>query len=513
MQRSLRWTLLGLALPSALAALVILALSFSSFGSLDNSARKALVAKDVVADILPPPMYLIEMRLVLSQAVERSLPAGEARQRFEKLSADYNERAQYWRGHPPYGLEQQLLGAQHEQALKFMQLGQAAVLGPLTAGDNAGAEQGLAQAHMAYLAHRAAVDATVTAGGRFADTAIADFEATTRRGYWLMPLTAAVLLAASGVLGTVIYRSLIAAVRQCTGLADRVAAGDLSQQVNSPRQDELGDLIRAMNQMSSHLAEIVCGVRDGSHAIAQATAQIAQGNLDLSARTEDQASHLQETAASVEQMSGAIANSADTARQADQVVAEATRIAEQGHTAVNTLVATMGLIQTSSGRIADIIGVIDGIAFQTNILALNAAVEAARAGEQGRGFAVVATEVRNLAQRSAAAAHEIKDLIASSSAQVQTGGAHADHAGKTIAAIVTQVSKVNSLVNAIANASGQQANGFSQINAALSQIDTATQQNSALVEQTAAAAASLSEQANRLSNAVDVFQTPQAAAH
>jgi methyl-accepting chemotaxis protein len=498
---------MGLSLPAALAALLILALAFSSFGSLDTSARKALVAKDVVADILPPPMYLIEMRLVLSQAVEHSLTTDQARQRFAKLRSDYDERVQYWRGHPPYGLEQQLLGAQHEQAQRFMQLAQTAVLDRLAQGQQEAASQGLALADQSYLAHRAAVDATVTAGARFADTAIADFEATTRRGYWLMPLAAALLLGASGVLGWLIYRSLIAAVQQCTGLADRVAAGDLSQHVHSNRQDELGDLVRSMNQMSTNLSRLVGGVREGSHAIAQATAEIAQGNLDLSSRTEAQASSLQQTVASVEHMSEAIAHSADTARQADHLVSEAKRIAEEGHAAVNTLVTAMGAIRVSSHRIADIIGVIDGIAFQTNILALNAAVEAARAGEQGRGFAVVAAEVRNLARRSADAAHEIKDLIADSSTQVEAGGEHADHAGKTIAAIVDQVGQVTALVTTIANASGQQASGFSQINAALGQIDTATQQNSALVEQTAAAANSLRDQAQRLSDSADVFRT------
>jgi len=506
MFRSLRWTLLGLVLPSALAAVVILVLSFTSFASLDTQARKALVAKDVVADILPPPMYLIEMRLVLSQAVEQSLPATQAEQRFQHLADEYGQRVQHWRSHPPYGLETPLLGDQHTQAERFMQLARSAVLARLTAGDVAGAAQGLREADQAFQAHRAGVDATVKAGAQFAEDAMAGFDTTTRRGYWLMPLAAGLLLACSGLLGVAILRQLMAGMRQCTALVRRVAEGDLTQRATTDRQDELGDLVRDLNTMSERLAQIVGRVREGSHAIAQSTAEIAQGNQDLSLRTETQASHLQETTASVQQMFDTLNSSAGTARQADQLAADAARIAAEGDAAVGTLVSTMADIQSSSKRIADIIGVIDGIAFQTNILALNAAVEAARAGEQGRGFAVVAAEVRNLAQRSAAAAHEIKDLISSSTRQVEVGGAHADHAGKTISAIVEQVSKVTALVGEIAAASNLQTSGFSRINVALGEIDTATQQNSALVEQTAAAATSLSDQAAKLSDAADVFQ-------
>ena len=505
MFRSLRWTLLGLVLPSALAAVVILVLSLTSFASLDTQARKALVAKDVVADILPPPLYLIEMRLVLSQAVEQSMPTAQAAQRFKHLADEYGQRVQHWRSHPPYGLEAQLLGEQHVQAERFMQLAGTAVLDRLAAGDLAGAARGLREADAAYQAHRAGVDATVKAGGLFADTSIQAFDATTSRGYWLMPLAAALLLACSGLLGVVIYRSLMAGMRQCTDMVRRVAEGDLSQRAHSDRRDELGELVRDLNTMSEHLAQIIGRVREGSHAIAQATAEIAQGNLDLSQRTETQASHLQETAASVQQMFDTLHGSAGTARQADQLAADAARIAAEGDTAVGTLVATMAEIQVSSRRIADIIGVIDGIAFQTNILALNAAVEAARAGEQGRGFAVVAAEVRNLAHRSADAAKEIKALIGASVEQVEAGTSLVDKAGATMQEVVTAINRVSSIMSEINSASSQQNSGVHQIGAAVTQLDHTTQQNAALVEESAAAAESLSRQAQELVHAVAAF--------
>jgi len=492
--------------PAALAAAVILAIALSSFGRLDGSARKALVAKDVVADVLPPPMYLIEARLVLSQAVEQTLEPAQALQRWEKLASEYRERAAYWRANPPHGLERQLLGAQHEQGERFIRLGRSAVLERLADGDRMGAQRGLREVDAVYLQHRAGVDETVKAGTIFADASIAEFEATTRRGYWLMPAAAALLLALAAGIGWWTYRGLIEAVAQCTAVARRVAEGDLTQGAHSARQDEIGDLISTLEEMRLNLARIVGEVRDGATSIAQATTQIAQGNHDLSARTESQASSLEQTAAAVEEMSGAMRSSAATAQQADALAREVSQAAEQGNHAVVDVMSTMGEIQRSSRRIADIIGVIDSIAFQTNILALNAAVEAARAGDQGRGFAVVAGEVRSLAQRSAVAAREIKDLINSSVAQVDTGGDSVEKAGKTIGSVVGQVQRVTALIGEITNSTSQQSTAFVQINAALGQIDSATQQNSSLVEQNTAAAESLQTQASRLSGAVDAFR-------
>ena len=511
MTRSLRATLMWIGVPAALAAAVILAIALSSFGSLDNSARKALVAKDVVADVLPPPMYLIEARLVLSQAVEQTLEAKQAIQRYDQLVAEYRGRVAYWQAHPPYGLERQLLGVQHEQGERFMRLGRTAVLDRLALGDAAGAQRGLREADAAYLQHRQGVDDTVKAGSAFAEASIGDFESTTRRGYWLMPAMAAALLAVAAAIGWWTYRGLIDAVSQCTAVARRVAEGDLTQGAHSERGDEIGELIRSLEEMRLNLSRIVGEVRDGATSIAQATTQIAQGNHDLSARTESQASSLEQTAAAVEQMSGAMRSSADTARQADALATDASRVAEDGNHAVGEVMSTMGDIQRSSQRIADIIGVIDSIAFQTNILALNAAVEAARAGDQGRGFAVVAGEVRNLAQRSAVAAREIKDLITSSVSQVEAGGDRVDNAGRTIGSVVSQVRKVTSLIGEITTSSSQQSSAFVQINAALGHIDAATQQNSALVEENAAAAESLQTQAARLTRAVDTFRLAGAA--
>jgi methyl-accepting chemotaxis protein len=247
-------------------------------------------------------------------------------------------------------------------------------------------------------------------------------------------------------------------------------------------------------------------VRDSTGAIASASSQIASGNLDLSARTEAQASSLEETAAAMEELTSTVKQNADNARQANQLVVSASSHAVKGGEVVGQVVQTMGAITESSRKIADIIGVIDGIAFQTNILALNAAVEAARAGEQGRGFAVVATEVRNLAQRSAAAAREIKDLIVDSGNKVEAGSKLVDSAGATMQDIVVSVQRVADLMGEIASASQEQSQGIAQVNATVTQMDDATQQNAALVEEAAAAAQSLQDQAGRLAQVVSVFK-------
>ena len=296
--------------------------------------------------------------------------------------------------------------------------------------------------------------------------------------------------------------------------------GDLSRRMPVESEDEVGALAAAFNRFVASLNVTIREVRDSTGAIASASSQIASGNLDLSARTEAQASSLEETAAAMEELTSTVKQNADNARQANQLVVSASSHAVKGGEVVGQVVQTMGAITESSRKIADIIGVIDGIAFQTNILALNAAVEAARAGEQGRGFAVVATEVRNLAQRSAAAAKEIKDLIVDSGSKVEAGSKLVDSAGATMQDIVVSVQRVADLMGEIASASQEQSQGIAQVNATVTQMDDATQQNAALVEEAAAAAQSLQEQAGRLAQVVSVFKleetghaVPQQAPH
>jgi methyl-accepting chemotaxis protein len=288
--------------------------------------------------------------------------------------------------------------------------------------------------------------------------------------------------------------------------AQQVAAGDLTANVASSSRDETGDLLRALREMTASLSKVVGGVRSGTQSIATASAQIAAGNMDLSSRTEEQASSLEETASSMEELTSTVKQNADNARQANQLAVAASAIAERGGAVVSQVVSTMGDIDTASRKIADIIGTIDGIAFQTNILALNAAVEAARAGEQGRGFAVVATEVRSLAQRSAAAAREIKVLIGDSVAKDDTGNQLVRQAGDTIAEVVVSVQRVTDIMGEITSASQEQSAGIEQINQAIAQMDQVTQQNAALVEQAAAAADSMQEQAGALAKSVSTFR-------
>jgi len=298
-----------------------------------------------------------------------------------------------------------------------------------------------------------------------------------------------------------ITRPLIEAVQ----VARTVAGGDLSSHIAVGSADETGQLMQALKDMNASLVGIVREVRSGTETIASASGQIASGNLDLSARTEEQASSLEETASSMEELTGTVKQNADNARQANQLAVTASDIALKGGAVVSKVVSTMGSINESAKEIVDIIGVIDGIAFQTNILALNAAVEAARAGEQGRGFAVVAAEVRNLAQRSAAAAKEIKTLIGNSVEQVEIGSRLVDQAGSTMAEIVDSVKRVTDIMGEITAASQEQTSGIDQINQAITQMDDVTQQNAALVEEAAAAAAALEEQAAALARVVGVF--------
>jgi methyl-accepting chemotaxis protein len=313
-------------------------------------------------------------------------------------------------------------------------------------------------------------------------------------------------LALGAALAWVITRSITRPIAQAVNVAETVAGGDLTSSVQVDSQDETGRLLEALQRMNKSLVDIVGQVRNSSDSIATGSTQIATGNADLSQRTEEQASNLQQTAASMEQLTATVKQNADTAQQANQLATGASDAARKGGEVVERVVATMDAITQSSKKIADIIGVIDGIAFQTNILALNAAVEAARAGEQGRGFAVVAGEVRTLAQRSAQAAKEIKALIGESVDKVENGAQLVGEAGRSMGTIVTQVKRVSDLIAEISASSAEQSSGIGQIGDAVTQLDQVTQQNAALVEESAAAAESLKQQASQLARAVSVFK-------
>ncbi|MCA1326641.1 methyl-accepting chemotaxis protein [Herbaspirillum sp. alder98] len=322
---------------------------------------------------------------------------------------------------------------------------------------------------------------------------------------WIIVLVLS-CVALSMLLAMWVSRLIARPIEEAVAVAQRVAGGDLTANIQSTSKDEAGQLLDALKTMNGSLLTIVAEVRQGTSTITTASTEIAAGNLDLSSRTEQQASSLEETASAMEELTSTVKQNADNAKQANQLAVSASEVASAGGDVVGKVVDTMGSINESSRKIADIISVIDGIAFQTNILALNAAVEAARAGEQGRGFAVVASEVRSLAQRSAAAAKEIKGLIEGSVAQVDLGSKLVEEAGSTMTEVVNSVRRVTDIVAEITSASQEQSEGIEQINLAITQMDEVTQQNAALVEQAAAAAQSLQEQAEKLTDTVSVFK-------
>ena len=354
-------------------------------------------------------------------------------------------------------------------------------------------------------AYIASLDEMVAYQTGQSEQAQADIDALQLAGRRVLLGVGAFALISAAVFGWLLTRSITHPLAGAVRVARRVASGDLSTDIRVESRDEIGELMGALHAMNASLLNTVSAVRAGTETIVGASQEIAAGNLDLSSRTEQQAASLEETASSMEELTSTVRLNGDNAQQANLLARQASQLATRGGEVVAQVVDTMASISASSKKIADIIGVIDGIAFQTNILALNAAVEAARAGEQGRGFAVVASEVRNLAQRSASAAKEIRLLIADSVDKVGAYGRLVDEAGDTMQDIVEGIARVTGIMSEIAGASAEQTVGIEQVNAAIVQMDGVTQQNAALVEQAAAAAASMQEQALALAELVRVF--------
>jgi len=380
-------------------------------------------------------------------------------------------------------------------------------------GDAEGAERILTGDYMpAADAYEAGVADLVKLQQARIDATAKDIRASNQASVRMITILSLAAVALGAACSWLLATGITRPIRQAVELAETVAAGDLTRTIEANTKDETGALLRALRHMNDSLVRIVGQVRSGTETIATASSEISAGNLDLSTRTEQQAGSLEETAAAVEELTSTVKQNADNARQANQLSITASGIAADGGAVVAQVVQTMGSINASSKKIVDIITVIDGIAFQTNILALNAAVEAARAGEQGRGFAVVAGEVRTLAQRSAAAAKEIKSLIDDSVANVDAGTRLVDQAGATMEQVVDSIRRVSDIVAEISSASAEQSTGIEQVNQAITDMDASTQHNAALVEESAAAANSLQDQAARLAQVVSLFKIARQAA-
>lgn len=387
----------------------------------------------------------------------------------------------------------------HNALAELIQLLSAGKINAFFDQPTQGYQDGFEKQYMAYMQQN----------DRLYDIAVTDNNASYNQAMWVLACVLIVVLAVIFAVWFGIKTSLVAPMNRLIDSIRHIAGGDLVKSIEVDGSNEVGQLAESLRHMQSELVRTVGDVRNGANAIYSGASEIATGNNDLSSRTEQQAASLEETAASMEQLTATVKQNAENARQASHLALSASETAQRGGNVVDSVVQTMRDISTSSQKIADIISVIDGIAFQTNILALNAAVEAARAGEQGRGFAVVAGEVRNLAQHSAQAAREIKTLIEDSVGKVDVGSTLVESAGETMAEIVSAVTRVTDIMGEIASASDEQSRGIDQVGLAVIEMDRVTQQNAALVEESAAAAAALEEQASRLTEAVAVFRIQQ----
>ncbi|MGM3172602.1 methyl-accepting chemotaxis protein [Dickeya lacustris] len=473
-------------------------------------ANKIFTAKDITADILPPPLYLIEARLTLSQGLDGSLSPDKAIKTFDKLAQDYAARIEYWRKTQTFGIETYLLGEQHDAALKFLEAARHNVLQPLVAGNMDAARTGLPGVQRLYEAHRIAVDKTVEVSNAFADKNMAAFNAIEASNSIVSIGVLVGALCACVALYIGAHRRLLTAVSSpllnACEVAQKIAEGDLTCAIQVHGRDEAQLMLKALADMKNSLQSIVTRVRDSSDAIFTDSALMSTDYADLSKRTEEQASRLQQTTASMIEIRAAVQKNAETAEQATLLASSTSQAVQQGGAVMHQVISTMQDITTSAHKITDIIAIIDGIAFQTNILALNAAVEAARAGEQGRGFAVVAGEVRSLAQRSAKAAKEIKTLISASIEKVENGSRQVENAGASMEGIVAQVHKVSDFITDISSTAKEQVSSISHIADAVGQLDRVTQQNASLVEKGVSTSQNLTYQSQLLAELVGRFR-------
>ena len=499
--------LLSLAVFNLIVVLLCVAAGFFSATQLTRISEDVGMSKDAVADILPPPMYLIEMRLVLSQLVEGSIGAAQGKAEIARLAQEYKDRVAYWQQQAgvPEPIRQSLLGEQHQRAQAFITEAQAVA----DMAGHMGSEDlrlKIPDINALYLAQRQAVDATVKTASAVAESSLQAFTGVAVRSKWILSsvLVASVLL--SVVLFGCTIRSIVQPLQVSVDAVHRMASGDLGGTIESSGRDELTQLSLALAGLQGSLTHTVQLVQRNAEGVAHTSQLIAHSNADLSDRTQRQAAALQQTAATMTQLSEGMAHNADSSRQAAELASGASDAASRSGAVMGDVVSSIRDIQTSSRQIGDIIGTIDSIAFQTNILALNAAVEAARAGEQGRGFAVVASEVRTLAHRSAEAAREIKRLITSSGEQVERGTQLVEAAGQAMDDTVAAIQRVTQIIQDINTASHQQSEGVVQVEQAVCQMDEGTQQNAALVHESASTASQLSDQSQVLLEAIAAFK-------